>query len=277
MNDAPTIFITGATDGLGRALAEHLAAEGAHLVLHGRDQAKLDELKRDLTARHCLDEPPATVQADLAELSQVRVLAQDVQQAVDHLDVLVNNAGIGAARDDRREVSADGHELRFAVNYLAGFDLTLRLLPLLGEAGDGARIVNVASLGQYPIDFHDVMIEHDYSGTRAYGQSKLAQIAAGFTLARRLPAHRITVNSLHPATYMPTKIVRESVGYFVDTLETGEAATYQLIIDPALDNVTGRFYNRTRQAKAAPSAYDAAAQERLWQLSLNLTGAPDPR
>jgi NAD(P)-dependent dehydrogenase (short-subunit alcohol dehydrogenase family) len=97
------------------------------------------------------------------------------------------------------------------VNYLAGFLLTLELLPLLKAAGP-ARIVNVASLGQHPLDFDDLMIEHGYSGTRAYGQSKLAQIMSGFELAQRLPAEEVTVNSLHPSTHMPTKMVLAEIG-----------------------------------------------------------------
>src|SRR6185295_13892979 len=94
---------------------------------------------------------------------------------------------------------------RFAVNYLAGFLLTLELLPLL-EASAPARVVNVSSLGQIPIDFDDVMLERDYSGARAYCQSKLAQILFTIDLAERLDAD-VTVNALHPATYMPTKMV----------------------------------------------------------------------
>jgi NAD(P)-dependent dehydrogenase (short-subunit alcohol dehydrogenase family) len=274
--EAPTILITGATDGLGRALAEQLAGDGARLILHGRDQAKLDQTAADLADVPGSSGAPVTVRADLAELAQVRHLADGVKELTDHLDVLVNNAGIGSGAKDRRATSVDGHELRFAVNYLAGFDLTLRLLPLLSNAGGGARIVHVASIGQHPIDFDNVMLEHGYSGTLAYAQSKLAQITAGFVLASRLPADQVTVNSLHPATYMPTKIVLESVGHSVDTLEDGEAATRRLATDPALDGVTGRFYNRAREARADPSAYDPNVQRRLWQLSLALTGAPEP-
>jgi len=175
-------------------------------------------------------------------------------------------------------VSAAGIELRFAVNYLAGFDLSLRLLPLLRAASGerAARIVNVASLGQAPIDFDDVMIEHNYSGVRAYGQSKLAQITAGFVLAERVRSDRITVNSLHPSTFMPTKMVLSEIGYSVDSLADGEAATRRLVEDPALEPVTGKFFDRLREARAHTSAYDGETRDRLWKLSLELTGAPDP-
>jgi NAD(P)-dependent dehydrogenase (short-subunit alcohol dehydrogenase family) len=270
-----TILITGATDGLGRALATNLAGEGATLILHGRDRTKLDDTAAEI-ARLGTGQPPATVIADLSDLAQVRDLSARVSSITDHLDVFVSNAGIGSGEPAGRErgVSSDGFELRFAVNYLAGFDLTLRLMPLLRAAG-GARIVNVASIGQQPIDFDDVMIEHDYSGCRAYGQSKLAQMTSGFELADRLPASVATVNSLHPATYMPTKMVLLEVGHSIDSLETGEAATRRLVSAPELSATTGRFFDRTDDVRANAAAYDPDVRRRLWQLSLELTGAPD--
>jgi NAD(P)-dependent dehydrogenase (short-subunit alcohol dehydrogenase family) len=122
--------------------------------------------------------------------------------------VLVNNAGIGTTvpGHGERMLSADSHELRFAVNYLAGYALTRQVLPLL-KASAPARIVNVSSAGQAAIDFNDVMLESAYSGTRAYCQSKLAQIMFTFDLAEELAATGVTATCLHPATYMPTKIV----------------------------------------------------------------------
>jgi NAD(P)-dependent dehydrogenase (short-subunit alcohol dehydrogenase family) len=275
MSDAPTILITGATDGLGRALADGLAAEGAQLILHGRSREKLELAAAEIAREHGAA-APAIVVADLADLKQVRDLSAQVANVTDQLDALVSNAGIGSGEPDgrSRRLSADGYELRFAINYLAGFDLSLRLLPLL-RASPAARIVNVASLGQHPIDFGDVMLEHNYSGARAYGQSKLAQITAGFVLAERLAASAITVNSLHPATYMPTKMVLQEIGHSIDTLEEGEAATRRLVSDPGLAGISGRFFDRTREARANAAAYDPHTRSRLWQLSLELTGAPD--
>ncbi len=275
MTDAPTIFITGATDGLGRALAHRLAADGANLILHGRDAGQLELTADDIGTAHGVDRP-RTVRADLAELAQVRKLARDVQDATDRLDVFVSNAGIGGGMPDGRDrrTSADGYELRFAVNYMAGFLLTLELLPLLRRSAP-ARIVNVASLGQDAIDFDDIMITHGYSGTRAYGQSKLAQIMSGFELAGRVPAAEITVNSLHPATYMPTKMVLEEIGQHVDSIDTGVNATRRLVSDPALAGVTGRFFDRTREARAEAQAYDAGARAELWRRSLELVGRHD--
>ncbi|ADP83866.1 SDR family NAD(P)-dependent oxidoreductase [Pseudofrankia inefficax] len=274
-----TILITGATDGLGRALAHRLAADGEALILHGRDAARLqrtaDEIQAIGTAR------PATVLADLSELAQVRRLAAEVRGTTDRLDVLVSNAGIGSGEPAGRErgVSADGYELRFAVNYLAGFLLTLELLPLLREtathAGKPARIVNVASLGQEPIDFDDLMIERGYDGMRAYRRSKLAQIMSGFELVERLPSGEVTVNSVHPGTFMPTKMVTSENVTPIDTLETGVESTRRLAVEPALATVTGRFFDRSRDSRANGQAYDPAARAELWERSLKLVDHDD--
>jgi NAD(P)-dependent dehydrogenase (short-subunit alcohol dehydrogenase family) len=265
-----TILITGATDGLGRGLADRLAADGHTLILHGRDPERLARVSAEVSGTS------RTVTADLAELAQVRLLAADVHAVTDRLDVLVSNAGVGSGEPDGRErrTSADGYELRFAVNYLAGFLLTLELLALL-QASAPARIVNVASLGQYPLDFGDLMLERHYDGSRAYQQSKLAQIMSGFELAERIPAEQVTVNSLHPSTYMPTKMVLQERGYSVDSLADGVTATHRLITDPALAGTTGRFFDRLREARADEQAYDPATRATLWQRSLELVGHDD--
>ena len=267
------VLITGATDGLGRGVARELHARRARVLLHGRDRERLDALARELATD---GEAAPTFLADLASLDEVRAMADEVERSVPKLHVLINNAGIGSGMPDGRErrESRDGHELRLAVNHLAGFLLTLRLLPLLRRSAP-ARVVHVASLGQAPMDFGDPMLERSYSGSRAYGQSKLAQITTGLELAQRLDPDEVTVTSLHPSTYMPTKMVLEEVGSSVDSLEDGVAATVRLAIDPALEGVTGRFYDRQVETAPHPQAHDPAARRRLWDLSLRLTGAPD--
>jgi NAD(P)-dependent dehydrogenase (short-subunit alcohol dehydrogenase family) len=275
MTEERTVLITGATSGLGCALAYQLASEGAAVILHGRDPEELERTAESIGRTSGIDRP-VTVMADLADLSQVRRLAAEVRAATDRLDVLVNNAGIGAGEPDGRDrrVSADGYELRFAVNYLATFLLTLELLPLMRRSAP-ARIVHVASIRQDPIDFDDLMLERSYSGIRAYGQSKLAQIIFGFDLASRIPAAEVTVNSLHPATYMPTKMVLAEVGYSIDSLESGVETTSRLINDPDLADVTGMFFDRTREAKANAQAYDQSVRAELWRRSLELVDLPD--
>ena len=264
------VLVTGATDGLGRGVARDLASRGAKVLVHGRSREKLDALSQELGGA-------PTLQADLASLDEARRLAHQVEESTSALHVLINNAGIGSGRPDgrTRQESRDGFELRFAVNHLAGFVLTLRLLPLLRRSAP-ARIVHVASLGQAPVDFGDPMLEHSYDGTRAYSQSKLAQITTGFELAERLDPAEVTVTSLHPSTFMPTKIVLEQRGSAVDTLEAGVEATVRLAIDPELEGVSGRFYDRRTEAVPEAQASDPEARRRLWALSLELTGEPEP-
>jgi NAD(P)-dependent dehydrogenase (short-subunit alcohol dehydrogenase family) len=261
------VFITGATDGLGRALADRLATDGHTLIIHGRDAGKLADVAaalKDRTEVH-------TALADLADLAQVRRLAADVLGMTDRLDVFVSNAGL--AGPPKRQTSVDGHELLFAVNYLAGFLLTLELLPLLRSSAP-ARIVNVASLGQRPLDLDDLQMTRGYSDGRAYTQSKLAQIMSGFELATRVPASEVTVNSLHPGTYMPTKMVLGRVSP-IDTVESGVAATSRLAVGGEVAGVTGRFFDRTRDARADDQAYDEVARRELWRQSLALVDHAD--
>src|SRR5205807_1698333 len=180
------------------------------------------------------------LRADLASLDEVRTLAGTVTSRHDELHTLVNNAGIGTTSDGR-EVSRDGYELRFAANYLAGYLLTRLLLPLL-EGSAPARIVNVASAGQAPIDFDDVMLERGYDGVQAYCQSKLAQVMFTFDLGEELRDRGVTATCLHPATYMPTKMVLHARGSAVSPLEDGVRATVRLAASSELDGVTGRYF-----------------------------------
>jgi len=274
--DQTTVLVTGSSDGLGRGVAERLADYGATVHLHGRDPERLELVAKQI--RHSSNNDRVhTHIADLASLDQVRALAEEIKHSTERLHVLVNNAGIGSGKPDltTRQESRDGYELRFAVNYLAGFVLTLRLLPLLRLSAP-ARVVNVASIGQSPTYFDDPLLERAYNGSRAYGQSKLAQITSGFELADRLDAAEVTVNSLHPGTLMPTKIVLEQIGRSVDSLETGIEAVVRLAVAPELENVNGRFFDCQTEARADDQAYDRDARRRLWELSLELSGEPDP-
>jgi NAD(P)-dependent dehydrogenase (short-subunit alcohol dehydrogenase family) len=264
-------LVTGATDGLGRALAERLAQLGMTVHLHGRNAEKLAAAAREIVAATG-NERVFTHRADLASLAEVRGLADEIA-ALDALHLLVNNAGIGSGYPDSRErqESADGIELRFAVNYLAPFVLTDRLLPLLQRSAP-ARIVMVASRGQAALDFDDPMLEHSfYEGRRAYAQSKLAEITYAVGLAERLgPDAGVTINALHPATYMPTKIVTAQHGESIDSLERGLEATLRLAVGPELDGISGRYFDREEEVRAEAQAYDPEAQQRLRELSEEL-------
>ena len=270
------ILVTGATDGLGKRVARDLAAREATILLHGRNQEKGEAVLgkiRDVTGNHKL----IYYNADFSSLDDVRRLSETIQADHERLNVLINNAGLGTGlRQSRREKSADGHELRFAVNYLAPFLLTYRLLPLLHRSVP-ARIVNVASAGQQPIDFDDVMLENRYDGLRAYRQSKLAQVMFTFDLAEELRESGITVNSLHPASLMPTRMVLET-DYFgspMSTIEEGAQAVEQLAASPDVEGVSGEYFDGKQRGRANPQAYDKEARQRLKMLSHQLIGVKE--
>jgi len=259
-----TALITGATDGVGRVVATRLAADGWRVLAHGRSEERGRSLAQETGATF--------LKADLASLADVRRLADMVKTETASLQLLINNAGIGSVGDTPgRQESADGHELRFAVNYLAGFLLTHLLLPML-KASAPARIVNVSSAGQQAIDFDDVMLTRGYGGVRAYCQSKLAQILFTIDLAEQLKGTGITANCLHPSTYMNTTMVRQSGTTPISSVETGADAILQLAVSPRLEGKSGLYFNVMNESRANPQAYDAKARARLRTLSRELTG-----
>ncbi|WP_137931980.1 SDR family oxidoreductase [Mesorhizobium comanense] len=268
-----TILITGSTDGVGRVVARRLGAAGARVLLHGRDAARGKATVAEIEAAGGKAEFLA---ADLASLAEVRRLAGAVRARTDRLDILINNAGIGTSgQNARRQVSVDGYELRFAVNYLAGFLLTSELLSLL-KASAPARILNVASAGQQAIDFDDVMLTKGYSGVRAYCQSKLAQILFTIDLAEQLKGSGVTVNALHPASYMDTTMVRQAGVTPWSSVETGADAILNLAASPTLEGRSGLYLDGLRESRADAQAYDAGARQKLRELSLDLGGPASP-
>jgi NAD(P)-dependent dehydrogenase (short-subunit alcohol dehydrogenase family) len=264
-----TILVTGSTDGVGRRVAQRLASSGATLLIHGRDRVRADSLLTEIrNSGGCGIFYPA----DFSSLSEVRALAEAIQRDHGHLDVLINNAGIGVGRSGwPRQVSRDGYELRFAVNYLSGFLLTHLLLPLL-QKSQSARIINVASAGQQSIDFADIMLAQGYDGARAYCQSKLAQIMFTFDLARELDGSGVTVNCLHPATYMNTAMVRNDGISPISTVDEGATAILHLAESSETEGMSGLYFDGLRPRRANAQAYDNTARERLRSISLELVG-----
>jgi NAD(P)-dependent dehydrogenase (short-subunit alcohol dehydrogenase family) len=265
-------LVTGSTDGVGRMVASRLARAGAEVIVHGRDAERGRNVVAEIEAG---GGRAHFIQADLSDIVEVRALADAVKQQTRRLDLLVNNAGIGSGGPSgKRQTTSSGQELRFAVNYLAGFALTTELLPML-KASAPTRIVNVSSAGQQEIDFDDVMLTRGYSGRRAYMQSKLAQILFTFDLAQRLQGTGVTVNCLHPATYMATTMVREAGVTPWTTVEQGAEAIMNLAISPDLEGRSGLYFDELRESRANAQAYDRAARAKLRALSLDLAGLPD--
>jgi NAD(P)-dependent dehydrogenase (short-subunit alcohol dehydrogenase family) len=267
-----TILITGATDGLGSAVARVLAEQGAHLILHGRNAEKLEQVTKTLRS----EIPNSSFETELADfesLRQVDQMATRILEKHQGLQVLVNNAGIGAGFANRqRAVTRDGLEARFAVNYLAGYHLTKRLIPLLKTAAP-ARVVNIASLAQHPIDFANLQLEQEFDSLRAYGQSKLAQIMHAFDLAAELEHSGVTVNALHPSSLMPTNMVLEGWTRTIDTLEAGVTATVRLATGADVAGITGQFFNKLVVREPDQQAFDSSVRTQLREVSDRLIAA----
>ena len=262
-----TLLVTGATDGLGKRVASALAGESATLLLHGRNRERLQATLEEVSEQTG-SEKLRYYLADFSSLDAVRKLAERILSDEDRLEVLINNAGIIV---QERKESEDGHELTFAVNYLSHFLLTRLLLPLLKDSAP-SRIVNVASAGQSPLDFSNLMLEQGYDAMKAYSQSKLAQVMFTFELAERLADTGVSVNALHPASLMDTKMVEETFGHTMSTVEEGADATVHLAASSELEGVTGRYFDGKREAHADGQAYDEEARQTLWELSEQLCG-----
>lgn len=262
-----TALVTGSTSGLGEVVARRLGAMGATVIVHGLNEQRGNEIAAGITRAG----PGRAVYypGDLGSLDQVEALARRVRQEHPRLHLLVNNAGIGGASNGERRESADGHELVFQVNYLSHFLLTRELLPSL-EAAAPARIVNVASIGQRPVNFDDVMMKDNYQTTAAYSQSKLAQIMFTITLSEQLDPAKVTVNSLHPATFMDTPMVTASGRQPMSSVQDGANAVMQLAVGRNVAGRTGLYFNQMNEARANQQAYDAGARKRLWDLSVRL-------
>jgi len=259
------VLVTGSTSGLGREVALRMGQRGAHVVVHGRDR------DRGMAVVDEINAGPGSARfyrADFADFAQVRALAEAMLDDYERMDVLVNNAGFGSAPDERW-VSEDGHEFRFQVNYLSPFLLTNMLKARIIESAP-ARIVNVSSLARSPIDWDDVMIENNFSGGRAYGQSKLAQVGHTFDLHEELQGTGVIVNALHPATYMPTGMVSRAGVEPRATIGEGADAVMQLIVG---DVEGGQFFNQLVPARAHDQAYDMESRRMLRELSRELTGS----
>ncbi len=253
-----TILVTGSTDGLGKLLAEHLAAQDAVMILHGRDRVKGEAVRKEIT-RRTSNHNVHYYNGDYSALRDVALLGDEILKHHDHIDILINNVGIGrgSRENHRREVSRDGIELRFAVNYLAHVLLTRILSPAL--INNSSQIINVASVGQESIDFDNLMLEREYDGFRAYKQSKTALIMYTIDLAGELKWTGIRVNAVHPASLMNTKMVMDDWGYTLSTVEEGaEAVEYAISSE-----TTGAYYDGKRISRAIAQVYDPEARQKL--------------
>jgi retinol dehydrogenase-12 len=271
--------VTGGTGGIGLVTTRRLVELGADVIAVGRDKA------RGLAAKLALQQATGRdgvefLQADLAEPDAVRSVAETIANRWDHLDILINNAG---GMFGKRQTNSQGLEMTFALNHLGYFLLTGLLLPRLQAAPERSRIVNVASAAhrRVKLDFDDLQSAKSYRGWLAYCRSKLANLLFTQALARRLDPQRVTVNALHPG-FVATDIgVRHRlmpafawwlVKFAAISPEQGAATSVYLTSSPEVADAHGLYFHQCKPVTPSPAALDAEAAQRLWEVSVRLTG-----
>lgn len=286
MNDTPpmagkTVLITGGTGGIGRAAAIGLASMGARVGITGRNRTRAEQAASEISRESGNSAVEAFV-ADMSSQAEVRRLAGEVLSSYPRLDVLLNNVGGFWAH---RHVSADGLEHTFALNHLAPFLLTSLLLKRLIFSAP-TRVVTVSSgaQAQGKIDFDDLMGERNYSGPRAYNQSKLANVMFTYELARRLEGTGVTATVLHPGVTSTAFSAEDparamvpivvALRPFMRSPERGADTAVYLSSSPRVEGVTGRYFANRKARESHKSSYDTATTARLWQVSADLVGLP---
>jgi retinol dehydrogenase 12 len=273
-----TCVITGANTGIGKAAAESLAALGARVVMVARNPEKGERARSDVASAATKTGRGGSAElfiADLSSQAEVRRVAHDILAAHPKLDVLVNNAGLALKQ---RQLTADGIEQTFAVNYLAYFMLAHLLLPALRAAGR-ARIVNVASNAHEGgrLEFDNLQGERRYRNIAMYAASKLEDVMFTYALARRLAGSGTTVNTLHPGV-VATDIWRQVAilhilgKWFMLSPEKGSRTTVYLAASPDVEGVSGKYFDKCQAAKSSKLSHDQALQEKLWGVSVAMTG-----
>ncbi|PKP89855.1 MAG: short-chain dehydrogenase [Alphaproteobacteria bacterium HGW-Alphaproteobacteria-16] len=293
-----TVFITGANSGLGQETARAMAACGAHIIMAGRDQAKLDEAVAAIRAQHP-DASLDTIVCDLGNLASIRACGGEARKRFTAIDLLINNAGVMACPLMH---TADGFEMQFGTNHLGHFALTAELLPLIA-AGNAKRIVNLSSRGHHfaPVDLDDPnFTERPYDPWQSYGHSKTANILFTVGLEARFAAKGIHAYAVHPGgirtnlgrhmteemtAALIERVTKSDNGFAWKTIPQGAATSCWAATAPELEGTGGVYCedchvaavdNQSSEGGVRSYALDPAAAERLWTLSEQLTGAQYP-
>jgi NAD(P)-dependent dehydrogenase (short-subunit alcohol dehydrogenase family) len=272
-------LITGATNGIGKAAALALAAKGMHLVLTARNMELAERVRQEIistTGNPDVD----IVECNLASMLSVMACCREVQEKYDHLNILINNAGLW---ESERKLSRDGIELTFAVNHLAPFLMTNLLLDVLKRSGTAerrSRIITVSSAAHArgTINFHDLEGKQSFNGIYAYAQSKLANILFTKKLARLLQGEHVTANCLHPGV-VDTNIfnnfpkIFQVVGrWFMLTPAKGAETTVYLATSPEVERITGEYFDKKQARRSSKQSYNEADADKLWEISKQYVG-----
>ena len=260
-----TILLTGTNSGIGRTAARRLAARGTRLILHARTEEKA-RATRDAVAAETGNDRLEIAAADLAVRGEILRMTAAIRGRHDHLDVLINNAGLPG-----------GVPHTWTVNVLAPFLIAHELRPLLAAAPGEARILNVASVAQASIDLDRLPDGPWAEGPSSYARSKLALVMLSFEMAQRWADDGIDVIALHPGTLLDTRMVREKYGTPMGPADEGGEVLEYLALSDELDGVTGEYYKQRRRARADAQAYDDQARARLWEITARMAGVVEER
>jgi NAD(P)-dependent dehydrogenase (short-subunit alcohol dehydrogenase family) len=272
-----TVLVSGGTNGLGLVTARELARMGAQVTILSRNAEKCAAVAEAIKAK--TGNPVEFIAADLSTLAGIMQAAATFKQRHTHLQVLVNNAG---AMFTQRHMTSDGYEMTFALNHLNYFLLTMLLLDIL-KASAPARIVNVSSHAHEgaTLDLDNLQSEKHFAAMQAYGQSKLANVLFTYELARRLEGSGVTANALHPG-FVATGFARNNgvlfnfgmklIGPFIRQADQGAQTSIYLASSPEVEGVSGKYFVDCKAVDSSPISYDKDLAEKLWQVSLELTG-----
>ena len=273
-------LVTGATNGIGKATAQALAQMGATVIIVGRNPAKCAAVVSEIKKKSGNNTVEALI-ADLSIMAEVRQVADQFKAKFQKLHVLVNNAGGAFVK---RQVTAEGFEKTFALNHLNYFLFTNLLLDTL-KASAPSRIINVASDAHKgaQLNFDDLQCEKGNFVFNAYGRSKLATVVFSYELARRLAGTGVTCNVLHPGLVrtgfasnmgaVPSAVINLFMRFVGITPEQGAQTSVYLATSPDVENVTGKYWEKSRVVPSGRAAYDEDTWTRLWEVSDRMVSA----
>lgn len=262
------ILITGSTDGIGKQTALELAEKNHQVIIHGRNRERCLNSVEEIKTRTNNKDIDYVV-ADFSNLDEVKRMSEEIESRYDKLDVLINNAGVYLKR---RMTDENGIELTFKVNHLAHFYLTYLLFDLIKKSEDG-RIINVSSIAHESADddLKDLMLTKNYSGYRAYANSKLYNLLFTYALHRRIKNSNVTVFALHPGV-ISTKLLYEGFRITGSPLTVGAATPVHLATSEEVKNQSGKYFINKKEARSSKTSNDEKLQEELWNISIELLG-----
>ena len=261
------ILITGSTDGIGKETAIELAKSGAHVIIHGRNDRKAKLVVEEIKEKTSISKIDY-VYADLSSLAQIKDISDNLYAQFDTIDVLINNAGVFRPI---RNITQDGLEETFAVNYIAPFYLTNLILDLIIKATSG-RIINVVSqVHSNHLDFDDLQLRKEYSGTKAYALSKTCLIMFIYLLAEKLKNTKLKVNCLHPGV-INTKLLGSAMGFGGAPVSKGAESLIYVAMAPELENISGKYFRDNIPTSSKDITYDKEKQKQLWQKTEKIIG-----